>query len=423
LNATPSDTQEGRLIANKDTVDGSWEKFTLHTQRVTSADPYGETVTLRSEANGFYVSTEIEDSGEHKGMLRARKDGPIGSWERFYLKSWGDGTYSLQSEVSGLYVSVRLNQTEENERGLLRGYATSVGSWEKFVFEDVSGDTGSPSPSAHPSTSIRVMSWNVCSNNSACTDIYKYPPALFNTRVLNRFREHSLNGMSPQVIMLQEFCEKYAKPLEIALENETAKGWDVRFAPIEYNVIGNAGKRAQKNCVRDLNNDDRGAYGVAIAVPDQNTWYRSLDLLPIDNYYSTKLNTEQRTVLCATIDTLAVYACTAHFTSHGEIEAGKGDPREVQSDTLRSIASDAAGLGYRPVFGGDLNATRSESAVASIYDAGYSEFDAANNSTNNNGAKIDYIFAPGSATWSYPHVDTDWWPSDHKAISGEVKLP
>ncbi|MFJ4868301.1 fascin domain-containing protein [Streptomyces sp. NPDC088757] len=45
---------------------GSWEKFTLHT------DDKGCSTTLRSEANGNYVTTERSHTGSHQNLLRAR---------------------------------------------------------------------------------------------------------------------------------------------------------------------------------------------------------------------------------------------------------------------------------------------------------------------------------------------------------------
>ncbi|MFE4698647.1 hypothetical protein ACFRIC_16430 [Streptomyces sp. NPDC056738] len=47
-------------------------------------------------------------------------------------------------------------------------------------------------------------------------------------------KEHRqrLEPDTPDAFLFEESCEKFAKPIETALENRTGTGWDVRLAPI-----------------------------------------------------------------------------------------------------------------------------------------------------------------------------------------------
>ncbi|GAA2577464.1 trypsin-like serine protease [Streptomyces lienomycini] len=125
LNATGN--QEGRLQARGDTVRG-WEQFTLHTR------DGGTTVSLRSAASGLFVATELNDSGTHEAMLRARSAAPTGGWERFTLVPQGEGKYALRSDANDKYVVAEANYTGAEE-GLLRARSDSVAGWERFTLE------------------------------------------------------------------------------------------------------------------------------------------------------------------------------------------------------------------------------------------------------------------------------------------------
>jgi hypothetical protein len=97
---------------------------------------YCGNVALKSKANGLYVSAELGYSGDRNGMLRARA-GSVGPWERFELchnviipGGVPFGVIStLRSLANGKYVSVEHGYSD-NWNNMLRARADSVGSWE-----------------------------------------------------------------------------------------------------------------------------------------------------------------------------------------------------------------------------------------------------------------------------------------------------
>ncbi|MEU1132546.1 endonuclease/exonuclease/phosphatase family protein [Streptomyces sp. NPDC005900] len=197
------------------------------------------------------------------------------------------------------------------------------------------------------------------------------------------------------VIFLQEFCEKLAKPLEHKLEARDggADTWDVRFAPIQLKVA--PGHFAQKTCTKN-----RGAYGVAIAVPAENIWYKAIELDSPDNK-------ERRTALCAAVRSWAVMACTAHFSTGGP---NYDDPaRHIQQAQAAHMAERSAAYstsGYRTLIGGDLNATPTVTPDQStvpvlqpLYDT-HKECGQPANRPTASSSKLDYLFATFPATWS-----------------------
>ncbi|MFI2212500.1 endonuclease/exonuclease/phosphatase family protein [Streptomyces sp. NPDC020141] len=395
--------------------------FTLHTSRAASAHDYGETISLRSAQNGLFVTAERDRPDPDTGMLRARTDGPVGGWERFTLKARPNGAYALKSAATGTYLSAR-----DSQDGLLRAMVpeADVKGWETFVLEPVAGP-GSlvRAPAATPRT-LDVMSWNVCANNGAreadgterCS-FYQDTPALFT----ERFMSH-IGTVRPDAVLLQEFCEKYARPLENALEAGGGPKWDVRFAPIEYRAevdqaLGDL--TVQKPCVQDSAGGDRGAYGVAIAVPEENTFYAAHRLTS-----PAAIDVEQRTALCATVPSWSVHACTTHFSPG----SGTADTaiRTAQAAELRTEIEAAAGQGYRTIFGGDLNATPGQPGAVSFYDAGHRECDQSastpTGTTDASTAKIDYVFGPADGVWSACAVKPSAH-SDHHSVRGKVTLP
>jgi hypothetical protein len=107
----------------------TWEQFTLHTRDA------GASVSFRSAANGLFVAPEIARTGNQEGMLRARSETAFG-WERFLLVSQPQtGVYALKSVQSGKFVAVENSWTGAYE-SLLRARSDSVGgSWERFALE------------------------------------------------------------------------------------------------------------------------------------------------------------------------------------------------------------------------------------------------------------------------------------------------
>ncbi|GGZ35038.1 hypothetical protein GCM10010387_31360 [Streptomyces inusitatus] len=449
--------------------------FTLHTSRQTENDLYGETVTLRSAQNGLYAAAEM-DYLERWGVIRAQSEGPIGEEARFTLEKPDSekDEYALKSNTTGKYLSARDNATD---KGLLIANQESARGWERFVLEPVPGPGAlAQAPAAAPK-SLDVMSWNACLNNGTkdvgtgalrCP-LYKSTAVNFATEFMAQLKEHEEKvlgtpkpgdprpeDLRPDIILLQEFCEKYARPLEDALEANRSE-WDVRFAPIEYKVRASgkdAPLKAQKPCARDVNGVDRGAYGVAIAVPDENKFYEAHSLTsPADEMVtnldgSVKVNPdgtttvtkkkEQRTALCATVPSWSVYACTAHFSHGGEADAAT---RLAQSEELRAASAKATAKGYRVIVGGDLNAAPGDPVAKSFYDAGHQECDAKDRpatptepatkkdrpTTTGNNVKYDYVFAPANSSWTFcrvasaPPVDKPH-RSDHYVVRGDVSL-
>lgn len=419
--------QWAKLRARSD-APGAWERFTLHT------DDEGKTVSLRFEASGYFASTEIEDGGTHDGMLRAR-GANIGGWERFVLKPQGDGKYALLGQAEGKYVTAEKNDTG-TDYGLLRARADSVGSWERFTLEKAgaagiqagekdSGEAVPPVAGPAASSTAQVMSWNVCGNINTVSPCNGGKP-IGKDALAAGIKDRLAKAASyPNVIFFQEFCEKHAKPVELALE-EGPYDWDVRFAPVTYNVDG-TGLKAQKECM-DADGYDRGAYGVAIAVPDENTWYQAYEL-PSPAAYVNKegvtRKAEQRAAICASVPSQAVMYCSAHFSTGGK---GWDDPdRTWQPKQAAKLMEKADQGGYRPVFGGDLNVSppaRGFGALTPMYDR-YQECDEKNGvydgADTKDGEKIDYIFSP--YTFSACSVQTYVGLSDHYSIHGSVQLP
>ncbi|GAA3840604.1 hypothetical protein GCM10022226_73860 [Sphaerisporangium flaviroseum] len=399
----------GMLRARAATV-GSWETFTLHTY------DKGASVTLRSDANGLYVTAEAGDTGADKGMLRAQAD-LVKSWEQFTLVNAGSGLYALKAKANGLYVTTEKNYTGSSA-GMLRARNSTIGSWERYKLVPVGGAGPVPTAATPSAQTVSVMSWNICSNNSACP-LYRATTGT----VAGTVAGAATNSFAPDALLLQEFCEKDAKPLELELEGRTGRGWDVRYAPIQYLLSGTA-VTAQKVCVPDVNNVDRGSYGIALAVPDVNTWYAAAPLTSPPGY-------EQRTALCAVVESKALNLCAAHFSSGLSTDDPDGSYRVQQ---VSELLASAAKPGYRSVLGGDLNLTPPDSpsgpvpgALAPVY-AAYQECDqsahsgARRGTPTAGGSKIDYIFGPRSAGYQC-QVGTSNTSSDHKPIYATITIP
>lgn len=91
-------------------------------------------ISLRSQANGKYVSAELGYTGDQNGMLRARADA-LGPWEKFDLcRNNQNGLYSIRSEANGNYVSAELGYTGD-QYGELRVRSGAIGGWEQFRIE------------------------------------------------------------------------------------------------------------------------------------------------------------------------------------------------------------------------------------------------------------------------------------------------
>jgi len=105
------------MLRARATVVGPWERFTLCY--------HGAYWTLRSNANGKYVSAELGYGGALNGVLRARAT-VVGPWEKFtFSQLWA------RSDANGKYVSAELGYGDALN-GVLRARATVLGPWEKF---------------------------------------------------------------------------------------------------------------------------------------------------------------------------------------------------------------------------------------------------------------------------------------------------
>jgi endonuclease/exonuclease/phosphatase family metal-dependent hydrolase len=402
-------SHNGMLRARSSTV-GAWETFTLHTY------DKGASVTLRSEANGLYATAEANDAGADKGMLRARGE-LVQSWEQFTLVNAGSGLYALKAKANGLYVTAERNYSGSSA-GMLRARGSTIGSWERYTLVPIGSPGAAPAAATPTAQAVSVMSWNICSNNSACP-LYRATT----TALANTVAAAATSSFSPDILLLQEFCEKDAKPLELELEERTGSGWDVRFAPIQYLLAGTA-TRAQKVCVPDGNNVDRGSYGIALAVPDLNTWYARTELTSPSGY-------EQRTALCAVIESKALNFCAAHLSSGLSTDDPSGSYRVRQVSELLAAA---AKPGYRSVIGGDLNLTPPDSPAGPVPDAlapMYAAYEECHQSAYGGArtgaptagsSKIDYVFGPQAASYQC-RVGTTNTNSDHKPIYATITLP
>jgi hypothetical protein len=89
---------------------------------------------LRSDANGRYVSTELNYSGVDHAMLRARRTGSPGAWEQYEF-CWGvnnnPAQVAIRSLANGRWVSAELGYGG-GKYAMLRARATSIGPWETF---------------------------------------------------------------------------------------------------------------------------------------------------------------------------------------------------------------------------------------------------------------------------------------------------
>ncbi|MCA2219193.1 trypsin-like serine protease [Jidongwangia harbinensis] len=105
------------LIANRDSVGGSWERF-------DAFDLGRGIIALRANVNNKFVTAA--NAGD--GALIANRDSVGGSWEKFQLVRNADGTVSLKAQVNGKYVTA----ANAGADPLIANRDTVGGSWEKF---------------------------------------------------------------------------------------------------------------------------------------------------------------------------------------------------------------------------------------------------------------------------------------------------
>ncbi|WP_328674266.1 endonuclease/exonuclease/phosphatase family protein [Streptomyces sp. NBC_00328] len=452
-----TDEKEEWILRAQGAAPKKWELFTLHTNHA------GYTIGMRFIATGFFASSEFSDVDPRTGLLRARGI-RLGQWQQFYPEYLNDapppgsppgsvvvalGTKEADTDPAVKYVSADLSASGD---GRLRSRASKIGSWEKFVLEPVPNEEGAadesenpPAVTAAPADKVNVMTWNVCANAKQCTwsgGLAGYEELADGIQA--RLRNPGNNEL-PDVIFFQEFCEKHAKRIEWMLEKPvseggTGRGWDVRFAPIHQQA--GSGPLIQKQCsITDKDGQtiaDRGAYGVAIAVPDTNTWYKRYDL-PSPEF-------EKRTAVCAVMPAQALATCSAHLSSGYTEDDPNATYRSKQAQKLVEITKTYEKQGYRVVFGGDFNLVPPypdadlahggpSDTLNVVYDS-YQECGqlgdpgalrggkpTANGADGHPTRKLDYIFSPKNAPISDCTVSATTGHSDHWTLYGSVHLP
>ncbi|MET9375314.1 endonuclease/exonuclease/phosphatase family protein [Streptomyces sp. NPDC002992] len=418
-----------KLRANPEATEAKgWELLTLHTDYVADAGKFGTTVSFRSEATGNYVTAEDSASGF---LLRTRGT-TTGSWERFRLKPLAGGAFGLLAH-NDKYVAAELGTYPDY--GLLRARTVvstpaDLGSWERFTLEKVGAEgaytANMPPPTAQAPTARDVVSWNVCANNNPDPDcdLDHAPPATVADEV-SAALHGAMGARRPDAIFFQEICEKSVKPLELKLE-----GWagplDVRFMPTHYTVAtatDGTVVQAQKTCSDGTDEIDRGAFGIALAVPDSNTWYQGT-ILP------SPTGKEQRPMLCAVVPAEGSAYCNAHFSSgpyrdtKDNLVGDDMDPdnpfRPKQAAKMREHVDTLTAGGYTTYYGGDLNTTTQDVSHLSTLYTGHQECgqptptSPRTGEATDGGNKIDYIFGPQGPTYICRVVDGGL--SDHRMI-------
>ncbi|MEU2118482.1 endonuclease/exonuclease/phosphatase family protein [Streptomyces sp. NPDC016459] len=418
-----------KLRANPEaTTAKGWELFTLHTDYLADVKKYGTTVSFRSEATGNYVTAE----GDADASLLRTRGTTTGTWERFRLKPLAGGAFGLLAH-NGRYVAAELGTYPD--RGLLRARTSvsdpqALGSWERFTLEKIGTEGAStgnmPAPTAQAPRERDVVSWNVCANNNLAPECgLKYAtPATVADKVSTALHA-AMGTRRPDAIFFQEICEKSALPLELELER-WAGPLDVRFMPTYYSVATASDGtvvQAQKNCSDGTDKADRGAFGIALAVPDSNTWYQGT-VLP------SPAGTEQRPMLCAVVPAEGSAYCNAHFSSgpyrdtHNNLVGDDMDPdnqfRPKQAAKMGENVDMFTAGGYAAYYGGDLNTTTQDVAHLSTLYTGHQECgqptpgSPPTGEATDGGNKIDYVFGPQGPSYSCRVVDGGL--SDHRMI-------
>jgi endonuclease/exonuclease/phosphatase family metal-dependent hydrolase len=265
---------------------------------------------------------------------------------------------------------------------------------------------------------IKIMTWNVCGGNNSRCRFYREPTAVAGT-VRRLMLDH---GTPTDAAIFQEFCASYARPLEDELEATSGRGWDVRFIPIKVKRGSNPAKAPDFRCDRG-----RGAYGIALAVPDENTWWDA-------RYLPSAEGEEWRVAACATVESWRVKLCNSHLSYGGDDPRGAFRAQQVPA-YLGFAATDSAR--YRLIFGGDLNLPPNSTQIAPAYDAyvecaqqnqaaprtGFGTSYATRPYDNAKTAKIDYLFTYPSLVHTCTTLQEVVESSDHRPLWISVRLP
>ena len=126
--------QGGQVVSYPDITGGgtTWTGLPSEKYRVSSDGPWCSLTSIKSVANGRFVTADIGAAGAHYGKLRAAASA-ASSWERFTFV--GDCSSSagcgIRAGANGRYVSAEVNYTGGGI-GMLRARATSMQGWERF---------------------------------------------------------------------------------------------------------------------------------------------------------------------------------------------------------------------------------------------------------------------------------------------------
>jgi endonuclease/exonuclease/phosphatase family metal-dependent hydrolase len=265
---------------------------------------------------------------------------------------------------------------------------------------------------------IKVMTWNLCAGNNSRCRFYHEPGTL-----VGAVRRQMLDTATPtDAAILQEICSSVVRPLEDELEAHSGRGWDVRFVPVKVKRGDDPVKAPNFRCDRG-----RGAYGIALAIPDENTWWDA-------RYLPSAEGQEWRVALCATVESWRLKLCNTHLSYGGDDPRGSFRARQLPA-YLAFVGSPAAQ--YRVVFGGDLNLPPNSAQIAPAY-AAFVECAQASQASPRTGpgtsyatrphdnaktAKIDYLFTNPELvhTCSVPEEVVE--SSDHRPLWMTVRLP
>ncbi|MEU8662945.1 fascin domain-containing protein [Actinoplanes philippinensis] len=105
---------------------GKWEKFIVCRDAATGV------TRIRAQANNDFVSAELDYDGARYGMLRAQAD-KVGGWERYYSNSAPGGQFSFYTRDTKRWVAAETTFTGRLY-GVLRARATSVSAQETFAW-------------------------------------------------------------------------------------------------------------------------------------------------------------------------------------------------------------------------------------------------------------------------------------------------
>lgn len=105
---------------------GKWERF------IVCRDARSGVTKLRAQANNEFVSAELDNAGARYGMLRAQAE-KAGGWERYYSNSAPGGQFSFYARDNRRWVSAEVT-FRGDLRGVLRARATSVSAEQTFVW-------------------------------------------------------------------------------------------------------------------------------------------------------------------------------------------------------------------------------------------------------------------------------------------------